>query len=79
LLDALYAALTEFGYCGFAPFADEWRRADYLLGRPVAVQTGADRQLGTAAGIAADGALLLDRGGEISAVLSGEVTIRDAA
>lgn len=77
LLDAFYAALSQFAQYGFTPFAQEWRRADYLVGRPVVVQSGAEQHVGVAAGIAPDGALLLAREGAIAAILSGEVTVRE--
>jgi BirA family biotin operon repressor/biotin-[acetyl-CoA-carboxylase] ligase len=76
LLDAMFSMLVEFSHYGFAPFVDEWRRCDWLFGRQVDVQTVAERFAGTAAGIAADGALLLDRRGQIATVLTGDVTVR---
>jgi BirA family biotin operon repressor/biotin-[acetyl-CoA-carboxylase] ligase len=76
LLDSLFSVLVEFSQHGFAPFVDEWRQCDWLFGRQVDVQTIAERFAGTAAGIAADGALLLDRRGQIATVLAGDVTVR---
>lgn len=79
LLDSLYRALAGFTQEGFVPFIEECRRSDSLVGRLVHVSSGAERFSGIAAGISPIGALLVDRGGEVAAVLSGEVTVRQAA
>jgi BirA family biotin operon repressor/biotin-[acetyl-CoA-carboxylase] ligase len=79
LLSALFAALAEFSRHGFAPFGDEWRRYDYLAGRPVTVRAGSVSYSGTAAGISAGGALLLDNGTDIATVIAGDVSLRQAA
>lgn len=51
---------NQFETDGFGQFADKWAGRDWLLGREITVQT-ADRQVsGIGAGIAGDGALLLD-------------------
>lgn len=79
LCGALAAVLADFAHGGFAPFADEWRRHDWLYGRAVAVGQGATQATGVARGIAADGALLVEGPDGIAAVLSGDVTLRPAA
>jgi BirA family biotin operon repressor/biotin-[acetyl-CoA-carboxylase] ligase len=79
LIDALYRALVEFSQQGLAPFIDDWRRSDGLVGRLVTVHSSVEQFCGVAAGISAGGALLVNCGGEVAAVLSGEVTVRQAA
>jgi BirA family biotin operon repressor/biotin-[acetyl-CoA-carboxylase] ligase len=79
VLSALYRVLREFGELGFAPVADEWRRQDFLRGRAVTVRQGEETVGGIARGIAADGALLVERPEGIASVLNGDVTLRTAA
>lgn len=79
LLNALFAVFAQFSRHGFAPFADEWRRYDYLFGKPVTVRAGSTSYAGTAAGISAAGALLLDNGADIATVIAGDVSLRQAA
>lgn len=53
-------AFVDFEEFGFAAVADRWARYDWLLGRAITVDT-ADRQFsGVGAGVAEDGALLID-------------------
>jgi BirA family biotin operon repressor/biotin-[acetyl-CoA-carboxylase] ligase len=76
LLTALHDVLREFADSGFAPFADEWRSRDFLLGRQVVVRQDGDLTTGVVRGIAADGALLVQRPGGMTCVFSGDVTLR---
>ncbi|MEX2149003.1 MAG: biotin--[acetyl-CoA-carboxylase] ligase [Steroidobacteraceae bacterium] len=78
LIGELAIALEEFDTRGFAAFADEWRGADALAGRPVCVLQGRESQEGVARGVDPDGALLLDTGGVRRRILSGEVSVRPA-
>jgi BirA family biotin operon repressor/biotin-[acetyl-CoA-carboxylase] ligase len=69
LLGAMVTALEEWSLAGFAPFAVEWRGLDLLHGREVLVQgEGQGESRGRAAGVAADGALLLAVAGEVGEV-----------
>ena len=76
LISAFGTALAAFEVDGFKPFADAWRRLDVLHGEPVQVRVGATTWRGEARGIAADGALLVARNGELEAVMSGDVSVR---
>lgn len=69
-------ALEEFGLCGLPAFMDEWRDADDLIDQPVRVEQGTGAIEGLARGIDADGALLVDVGGDRRRILSGEVSVR---
>jgi BirA family biotin operon repressor/biotin-[acetyl-CoA-carboxylase] ligase len=69
---ALFAALRSFDSAGFAAFVERFAARDILRGRRVA-GTGAHGEVeGVAAGIAADGSLLIDAGTGPIAVASGE-------
>jgi len=71
------STLARFDGEGFAPFADRFAARDVLRGRGVVASNG--EVAGVAAGIGADGALLVDNGGRIVAVTSGEWRLRIAA
>ena len=76
LIVELAAALGEFGARGLAAFVEEWRGADALAGRPVAVLSGGQTLEGRANGVDADGALLLEVDGVPRRIVSGEVSVR---
>nr|HET7859413.1 hypothetical protein [Caldimonas sp.] len=75
-MPALEAALARFDAAGFAAFAERFAARDVLRGRNVVAANG--EVAGVAAGIAADGALLVDSGGRIVAVTSGEWRLQTA-
>ncbi|MCC5794986.1 MAG: biotin--[acetyl-CoA-carboxylase] ligase [Chromatiales bacterium] len=76
LLDGFAAGLDRFARSGFAAFADRWRGRDALSGQPVRVILPSGEWEGIARGIDADGALLLERDGELASVLAGDVSLR---
>jgi BirA family biotin operon repressor/biotin-[acetyl-CoA-carboxylase] ligase len=76
MIEKLHAMLVEFERSGFVNFADEWRSFDRMKGRKVSVKTGQREYHGVAAGIAPDGALLLDEDGGTRAIVAGEVSLR---
>ena len=56
----LLQTFLDFEVLGFAPMAERWSRYDWLLGRDITIDM-ADKQFsGVGAGIANDGALLVD-------------------
>jgi BirA family biotin operon repressor/biotin-[acetyl-CoA-carboxylase] ligase len=69
--------LERFAAAGFAPLREEWERCNVLSGRTVALTLG-DRtqQTGVAAGVADDGALLLQTDSGLRRFYSGEVSVR---
>ncbi|MBT8441956.1 MAG: biotin--[acetyl-CoA-carboxylase] ligase [Gammaproteobacteria bacterium] len=75
----LFVVLIEFQSSGFRTFADEWRGLDAMRGKPVSLRIADREQSGISAGIDDDGALLLDDGGNLNAVVAGEVTLRQAS
>jgi BirA family biotin operon repressor/biotin-[acetyl-CoA-carboxylase] ligase len=76
LIAELSAALVEYGARGMSAFADEWRDADALAGRTVAVLHGGQKLEGCARGVDDDGALLLEVDGVPRRIVSGEVSVR---
>jgi len=76
IINSLFDVLQEFQVTGFAPLADEWRQQDAMCGREVRLRTGDRVQNGVAVGIDASGALLFDDGNNVTAVLAGDVTLR---
>lgn len=79
LLRHLADALIEFARAGFGPFRQEWMRFDALAGKTVTLlmpdRTG---HTGVAAGVADDGALLLQTLSGLRRFHSGEVSLRPA-
>lgn len=72
-LPPLVRDLQRFAQDGFAAFQERFAARDALLGRAVQLSDG---QHGTAAGVRRDGALLLDTGHGVQAILQQEVSVR---
>ena len=76
LISEVVAGVLEFDRRGFAAFAPEWRAADALAGSMVRVTLPGSEFVGRARGVAADGALRVERDGEVRQFHSGEVSVR---
>jgi BirA family biotin operon repressor/biotin-[acetyl-CoA-carboxylase] ligase len=76
LLDHGVLAMQQFAQAGFLLFRDEYAAADALRNRPVTVQGSGAPQGGIARGVDADGALLVERSGQIHRIIAGEVSVR---
>lgn len=77
LLTELLAVLDAFAVAGFAALRDEWLARHAWTGRPVHVLVPHAAPLdGICAGIAADGALLLETAAGVQRILSGDVSLR---
>ena len=76
-IDALFETLTRFTDAGFSVFAEEWRRRDWLLGREVIANMPDGRVAGIAAGVDADGALIIDVAEGSMRVVSGTIELPD--
>ncbi|MGH8061697.1 MAG: bifunctional biotin--[acetyl-CoA-carboxylase] ligase/biotin operon repressor BirA [Pseudoxanthomonas sp.] len=76
LLAHLVPALDQFDAEGLAPFLARYACFDALVGRTVAIHLGAVVQSGIALGIAEDGALRVNIGGEERLFHAGEVSVR---
>ncbi len=78
IAEVLGAAET-YGRDGFAAFRAEWKTHDSLAGRAVVVEAAGRARPGVAAGIAHDGALLVDFGAGAERVDAGDVSLRLAS
>lgn len=72
LIDA-YALFAEQGW---PAFAEAWNQFDYLKGRQVRVINAGAEEHATAMGVDSNGALLIEQDAQISAVYSGDVSVR---
>jgi len=76
LIDSLCATFVDFEADGFDRYVQRWIERDWLFGREVVINTPQDQVMGTGAGIADDGALLVDTGdGGVRRVTSGSVVL----
>lgn len=74
---ALLAALREAGERGFVPFQARFMQRFALVGHPVdLIEQGARADGGRVLGVDGQGRLLLERGGRVVVVASGEVSLR---
>jgi BirA family biotin operon repressor/biotin-[acetyl-CoA-carboxylase] ligase len=79
LLDCLLPALETFESDGMQPFMAEWDRHDLVSGRRIDLRLPNGVVRGTACGIDAGGALLVDTSGGRRRFTSGEVSVRMTA
>jgi len=78
LIEACIRGLLQFEQEGLRPFVEEWRHADALRGRPVAVQAMEEGAKGLARGIDLSGALLVETPHGLKKFFSGDVTVRSS-
>ena len=76
LLVELLSMLERFEAAGFSPFRAEWLALDALGGRAAHVLGAQGGIAGIARGVDVDGALLLEDGGQLHRIVSGEVSLR---
>jgi BirA family transcriptional regulator, biotin operon repressor / biotin---[acetyl-CoA-carboxylase] ligase len=76
IIDELLSMLMSFEREGFAAFREAWGSLDALRDRPAQVLMGEKTVSGTARGVDAYGALLLESGGRMQEFVSGEVSLR---
>ena len=76
LANALLPLLHGYAERGLEGYRERWLTLDALRGRRVAVRAGGHRLIGTARGIDASGALLLDTADGRRAVHGGEASVR---
>jgi BirA family biotin operon repressor/biotin-[acetyl-CoA-carboxylase] ligase len=78
IIDEFIATLRTFEREGFAAFESEWRKCDSLRNASVRVLSANETIVGVAAGVAEDGALLVDVNGQVQRFVSGDVSLRAA-
>jgi BirA family biotin operon repressor/biotin-[acetyl-CoA-carboxylase] ligase len=76
VISEVHAALERFEVSGFTALADEWRGADYLLGRDILVTGDKETISGVAQGITDDGRLCVKSGDTMHYILTGDVSVR---
>jgi BirA family biotin operon repressor/biotin-[acetyl-CoA-carboxylase] ligase len=76
LIAASVDGLLQFERTGFAAFAEDWRSADALVGKPVLVSADSATVSGHARGIDAEGALCVQTRDGLQRFTSGEVSVR---
>jgi BirA family biotin operon repressor/biotin-[acetyl-CoA-carboxylase] ligase len=77
LIEELTEMFVSYAETGFHAYRDDWRAADYLRGRAVRLDEAAGNVTGTALGIEADGALLIETApGTRQRVVAGDVSVR---
>lgn len=74
----ILTAYALFAEQGWVAFADRWNKYDYLKGRQIRVINAGVEEHATAVGVDSNGALLVERDAQISALYSGEVSVRIA-
>lgn len=80
LISELVETFSAFQCSGFADLAAEWAHFDSVTGRPVILHLPNATVAGTARGVDASGALLLETpNGQIQPYLGGEIRLRIAA
>ena len=75
IIDGLQGVMQRFAALGLAGFADDWAKHDWLRDREVTVDLPERQITGIAAGIDADGALLVDTGKDRVRVVSGSIVM----
>ncbi len=75
LIIELLSALKEFQKHGLDPFAEQWRRFDYLLGKNIHIQQGQQQWHGIAQGINPQGHLMLKTKSEPLAFTTGDASV----
>jgi BirA family biotin operon repressor/biotin-[acetyl-CoA-carboxylase] ligase len=83
LAAAMLAELAElfarYATSGFAPYAAEFKDADFLAGKRISIEGGTAHLDGTGRGIGSDGALLVETASGVrQRVISGDVSVRAA-
>lgn len=76
LIAASVEGLVQFERSGFSAFAEAWRSADALAGKPVLVSADSGPVSGHARGIDANGALCVQTRDGLQRFTSGEVSVR---
>jgi len=75
LIGSMHVAMATFDAQGFDAFIESWQRHDWLRGKEITVDLLEQRITGIAAGVDADGALIIDTGEERTRVISGSIVV----
>jgi BirA family biotin operon repressor/biotin-[acetyl-CoA-carboxylase] ligase len=75
LIENLFSALVEFEAKGFAAFAEDYERYDWLRGQRIGVETPTGQVNGLSEGVDVDGALIVRTDAGCQRVVSGSVLL----
>jgi BirA family transcriptional regulator, biotin operon repressor / biotin---[acetyl-CoA-carboxylase] ligase len=78
LVGSLFDAMQDFAARGFAAFSADWKALDLVSGRTVALHSHDQTVSGVAAGVDAEGALLLKTPQGLKRFVSGDISLRIA-
>lgn len=79
LVDEFAELFATYATVGFAAYRADWRAADFLKGRQVRLDDAGAALIGTARGIEADGALVVETASGVRRrVVAGDVSVRSA-
>ncbi len=79
MVTGLSKTFVDYEIGGFSQFADRWSESDWLFGRQIKIDAPQKEITGVGAGVADDGALLVDTETEgVHRVTSGSVVMADA-
>jgi len=76
VLSEVIMAEAQFGAAGFEAFRRDWDGLDVLRNRRVAVQEASRTRQGTARGVDADGALMVEIDGQRERIVSADISLR---
>lgn len=76
LISELQSLLVKYEKTGLAPYLERWFELDCFLDRNVNLLIADKAEAGICRGINESGALLLERDGEVSAYIGGEISLR---
>ncbi len=79
LVSQFVSVISTFESEGIDGFRERWRNIDWLHGREILIDTGSETLRGSAAGVADDGALLLDVDGNTERIIGGSITLAERA
>ena len=79
MIEAIAQVLRHYGENGFLEYHADFSAADYLRGRIVSIDDTSCPIVGTAVGVEASGALLVETGDGVLRVISGDVSVRTSA
>jgi BirA family biotin operon repressor/biotin-[acetyl-CoA-carboxylase] ligase len=76
MIERLITLLATFESTGLTPYVAQWQRLDAFSGKAVDIVTGDHKITGVCCGIAANGALIIDSGGDRKQMHGGELSLR---
>jgi BirA family biotin operon repressor/biotin-[acetyl-CoA-carboxylase] ligase len=76
MIERLITLLATFESTGLTPYVAQWQRLDAFSGKAVDIVNGDHKITGVCCGIAANGALIIDSGGDRKQMHGGELSLR---